>query len=268
MDVLNDHLCYVVSYVKSPWHLPRSESFRLRSKVVITHVSKFQCRLAIYVRVDWFGSSRLWKGELLDDIGVDDISLSLLGIVETVAVRDMQRIALDVVDVLTSQVERLGKSSGTKRAIQIFGQIGQQVQASRLTAADVPLPVKNPRFRMRTKPLHRLLTAAMLSYLWGTLVTIASNLLSIVRACLKLAQLHTILTLIFITSISINVLSSSQIMREWWVDRKLTSTMRQLGVHADFPMMRGIYLQDIDKIWPGSVTDDHSQSSKWYLFGT
>ena len=63
VDVLNDHLCYVVSYVKSPWHLPRPESFRLRSKVVVTHVSKFQCRLAIYIRVDWFGSSRPWRGE-------------------------------------------------------------------------------------------------------------------------------------------------------------------------------------------------------------
>lgn len=63
VDVLNDHLCYVISYVKYPWHLPRPESFRLRSKVVVTHVSKFQCRLAIYVRVDWFGSSRPWRGE-------------------------------------------------------------------------------------------------------------------------------------------------------------------------------------------------------------
>ena len=63
VDVLNDHLCYVVSYVKFPWHLPRPESFRLRSKIVVTHVSKFQCRLAIYVRVDWFGSSRPWRGE-------------------------------------------------------------------------------------------------------------------------------------------------------------------------------------------------------------
>ena len=191
--------------------------------------------------------------------------MKLLGIVETVAIRDMQRIALDVVDVLTSQVERLGKSGGTKKAIQIFGQVGQQVQASRLTAADVPPPDKKPRFLLRKKPLYRLLTAAMLSYIWVIIITIGTNILDIIRACLKLARLHTILTLLFISSVSINVLSSGRYVREWLVDRRLTSAMRHLGVHADFPIMRGIYLRDIDEVWSRSISVNHDQDSEWYL---
>ena len=185
------------------------------------------------------------------------------GLVETVAIRDMQRIALDIVDVVTDQVDKLGKSGGTKKAIQIFGQVGQQVQVSRLSAADVPSPTKKPRFRMRSKPLHRLLTAAILSYMWDALVVIASSIFQTIYACLKLTRLNTILSLVFIISISTNLLTFTNFAKDWWVDRRLTSTMRQLGVHADFPMMRGVYLHDIDKVWSESVTIDHNERSDW-----
>ena len=183
---------------------------------------------------------------------------------ETVAIRDMQRIALDVVDVVTDQVYRLGKNGGTKKAIQIFGQIGQQVQASRLSAADVPSPTKKPRFRMRSKPLHRLLTAAVLSYIWDALVMIASGILNTLHACSKLARINTILSLVFIISISTNLMSFTNFAKDWWVDRRLASTMRQLGVHADFSMMRGVYLHDVDKVWSESAMINHGERSDWY----
>lgn len=53
IDVSNDHLCYVVTDRKTPWHLPYSQDFQLLSKIVITHVAKSKCRLAIYIKVDW-----------------------------------------------------------------------------------------------------------------------------------------------------------------------------------------------------------------------
>lgn len=182
---------------------------------------------------------------------------------EKAAIRDMQRIALDVNDVVTDQVDRLGKSGGTKKAIQVFGQVGQQVQASRLSATDVPLPSKKPRFRMRSKPLYRLLSAAIISYIWDALFMIASSILNTVYACFKLARLNTVLSLVFIISISTNLLTFTDSAKDWWFDRRLTSTMRGLGVHADFPMMRGVYLHDIDKVWLESVIVDHSERSDW-----
>lgn len=56
IDVLNDHLCYVVTDKRTPWHLPFKRSFRLVSKVVITFVSKSKSKLAIYTKVEW-----LWR---------------------------------------------------------------------------------------------------------------------------------------------------------------------------------------------------------------
>lgn len=62
IDVSNDHLCYVVTDRKTPWHLPYSQDFSLLSKIVITHVAKSKCRLAVYTKVDWAKPPRFAKG--------------------------------------------------------------------------------------------------------------------------------------------------------------------------------------------------------------
>lgn len=64
IDVLNDHLCYVVTDKKTPWHLPRNNDFMLVSKVVITHVAKSKCKLVIYVRVDWSKPPTIARGTI------------------------------------------------------------------------------------------------------------------------------------------------------------------------------------------------------------
>lgn len=56
IDVLNDHLCYVITDKRTPWHLPFKRSFRLVSKVVITFVAKGKCKLSIYTKVEWLWS--------------------------------------------------------------------------------------------------------------------------------------------------------------------------------------------------------------------
>jgi hypothetical protein len=63
IDVLNDHLCYVVTDKKTPWHLPFRRSFRLVSKVVITFQAKSKSKLAIYTNVEWLWSPHGLKGE-------------------------------------------------------------------------------------------------------------------------------------------------------------------------------------------------------------
>lgn len=53
VEVANEHLLYVISDRKLPWHLPYHDSFLLLTKVVITHVAKSKCKLALYTKVDW-----------------------------------------------------------------------------------------------------------------------------------------------------------------------------------------------------------------------
>lgn len=63
IDVLNDHLCYVITDKRTAWHLPFRRSFRLVSKVVITFVAKSKSKLAIYTRVEWLRSPYGLKSE-------------------------------------------------------------------------------------------------------------------------------------------------------------------------------------------------------------
>lgn len=64
IDVLNDHLCYVVTDRRTPWHMPFRQSFTLLNKIVITHYAKSKCKLAIYAKVDWISPPWLIKGLL------------------------------------------------------------------------------------------------------------------------------------------------------------------------------------------------------------
>lgn len=65
VEVANEHLLYVISDRKKPWHLPNRDSFLLLTKVVISHVAKQKCKLAIYTKVDWTRPPPLTKGTLL-----------------------------------------------------------------------------------------------------------------------------------------------------------------------------------------------------------
>ena len=111
IDVHNEHVTYVVTHVRTAWHLPYFRNFKLVTKVVITFVAKAKCRLAIYVRVDWSKSPALSKN-----------------LVERQALRDVVRSAEELAELATDQVRKLGARSRTNRAIQVYGHVGQQTQ--------------------------------------------------------------------------------------------------------------------------------------------
>ena len=175
----------------------------------------------------------------------------------------MKRIALDIVDVVADQVERLGIGGGTKKAMHIFGHVGQQIQASRLSATDVPPPSKTPRFQVRQKPLYRLLLAAASSSLWDHLVTIMSSLMDILQTFIKVASVHNVLFFSFLISISMNMLGSSAILKDFWTDQRTTNTMRRLGVHADTFLTRSVTLKDISETWDGPDIFHLQEGTKW-----
>jgi hypothetical protein len=65
IDVLNDHLCYVITDKRTPWHLPFKRSFRLVSKIVITFVAKGRSKLAVYTKVEWLSTPYGLQGEYM-----------------------------------------------------------------------------------------------------------------------------------------------------------------------------------------------------------
>ncbi|RMZ85441.1 hypothetical protein DV737_g879, partial [Chaetothyriales sp. CBS 132003] len=121
VDVLSDHLCYVVTDKRTPWYLPMRHSHRLVSKIVITHVAKRKCKLAIFVRVEWLRTPLL---------------AMFCGMVERQGLHELQLDALDLADVVADQVRRLGAHSMTKKAIQLFGPVGQSTEIAHLQLDD------------------------------------------------------------------------------------------------------------------------------------
>ena len=123
IDVENEHLLYVVSDRKMPWHLPYARNFSLLTKIVITHVAKSRCKLAVYIKVDWTGSIPLTHS-----------------IISSAARKELQLDALDLADVIGDQVRSFATAHArTKKAIQIFGRVGAQTQATEFAGSSATL---------------------------------------------------------------------------------------------------------------------------------
>ncbi len=229
VDSANEHLLYCVSDRKTPWHLPRRHEFILFSKVVITLVAKSRCKLAIYNQIEWIHS--------------EPFASSLI---KRAALQDMSLDALDLVDVLSDQVKRLVGSHGrTKKAITVFGQVGQNTQVSEFAGSDSPLAARLRRSRKR-----RTMTSLAIESSLSMLETIAASSMQIILQCLtwawKTLNANVIILTILAFSVLTNLLFTSANTSEWWRDRKASKLMARLGIGPDFSMSKAIYLHDLE----------------------
>ncbi|KAL8653338.1 MAG: hypothetical protein Q9210_002162 [Variospora velana] len=255
VDVLNDHLCYVVTDRKTAWHLPQNKHFSLLNKIVITHHAKSKCRLAIYSKVDW-----------TDKIGI------LRGIISNQALKDLELNALDLSDLITDQVRKLGAQSRTRKAIQIFGQVGVQTQAFEFAGSDAPITTQGWR-SMRRRTTGRLLADFTVASTQRSLTSIMNCLFSLCRRFFKTTNANMVLLAVLGASVLTNVLFSSNGTVQWWRDRQAGNYLARLGIGSEHTMSRAVYLQDTDDAWCSqSWTVDGSQNTcretfKSYLSG-
>ncbi|KAI4115578.1 MAG: hypothetical protein LQ345_003856 [Seirophora villosa] len=231
VDVLNDHLCYVVTDRKTAWHLPRNENFSLLSKIVITHHAKSKCRLAIYSKVDW-----------TNKIGI------LQGIISNRALTDLELNALDLSDLIADQVWKLGAQSRTRKAIQIFGQVGVQTQALEFAGSDAPITTQGWR-SMRRRTVGRLLADCAVASTQRLLASIMDCLVALCRWVFKATKANTVLLAILGASVLANVIFSSNGTAQWWSDRQAGNYLARLGIGSEHTMSKAVYLRDTDDAW-------------------
>lgn len=231
IDVYNDHLCYVVTFRTTPWHLPSSASFLLLSKIVITHVAKSKCKLAIYTKVDWLQNKR--------PPGI------LQSLITNRALRDLQLDALDLTDVVAEQVRKLGAQSRTKKAIQIFGSIGQQTEASEFAGTDAPSSVRVRRSVKRTSMAGLMLESAA-SVVERVVTSLLQCMWALLKWIWKTFDANSILIGILALSVCTNLFFSSWNTSQWWHERSAGKFMARLGVGPDPIMSRALYIQDLD----------------------
>lgn len=245
IEVMNDHVCYVVTDFKTPWHLPHHKDFMLVSKIVITHVAKSKSKLAIYTKVDWSKAPTFSKGlverQALDDSGLD---------------------ADDLVDVIADQVRKLGPHSRTKKAINIFGHIGQQTSISLFSAKESGHS-KRPQIKQRT--LTNMLLETVGSFGESAISSVMMWTFAAIRTLWKVSNAHSIILTALLISILANAFFTSRDTSEWWSERNAAKFMTRIGVGPNPIMGKSIFLKDLDDALAGSpVIRSEQWASKCY----
>ncbi|GAB1216890.1 hypothetical protein ATERTT37_006109 [Aspergillus terreus] len=228
IDVLNDHLCYVITDKRTPWHLPFKRSFRLVSKIVITFVAKGRSKLAVYTKVEWLSTP-----------------YGLQAVINKQAMGDLEQDALDLVDLVGDQVRRLGAHSRTKKAITIFGHVGRQTFVSQFPGeVDVRLEPRKPR---QQRTLVQLLYETFVSFAESAISSVMLWTFALLRWVWKTTNANKMILLLLVSSMFINGFYTSRDASEWWHERSAESFMARLGVHPDHVMSKAIYMRDIDE---------------------
>ncbi|KAL9602630.1 MAG: hypothetical protein Q9179_002487 [Wetmoreana sp. 5 TL-2023] len=238
IDVSNDHLCYVVTDRKTPWHLPCGHNFSMLNKIVITHHAKSKCRLAVYTKVDWTRGAGVFHG-----------------VITRQAYKDLRSDALDLADLITDQVRRLGAQSRTKKAIQIFGQVGLQTQASAFSGSDAPIKTRVRR-SIKRRTMTRLLVDAVTSSVQDLLSSVTQWILALGRWVWKTLDANAVILAILATSIVTNLIFSSSGTTQWWRDRQAANHLARIGVGFGNVMSKAIYLQDLTDVWVPEIGRD------------
>ncbi|PSN68194.1 hypothetical protein BS50DRAFT_676116 [Corynespora cassiicola Philippines] len=230
IEVLNDHLCYVVADRKTPWYLPGSDRFVLLSKIVVTHVSKSRCKLAVHTKVDWSRNPRVAKA-----------------LIERQGLQDMELEAQDLLDVVNDQIARLGHNRSTHKVISIFGQVAAQTQAVQFAAQDIPPPNRPRKFKLQPRT-----TASVIAQLIGNIIisilsTVMSWILAAVAGLGKVVSTHKLLIALLLISGGTNFFYTSRDTWLWWNERNAANFMARLGVGPSTTMTRSIYLRDLEE---------------------
>lgn len=222
---------------KTPWHLPFKARFTLISKITITHVAKSKCKLAIHTAITWQSPQPFLIAPLITKRALEDLSTD----------------ALDLIDICSDQVRRLGAHSRTRKAITIFGPVGQLT--SPLSLGPLPRSPTAPRIARHTLP--SLVSELLLSLLESVLSTLMLAVISLLRLTAKTISAHTLLLLALALSLSLNTLSANLAAQSWWSDRRAVRFMARMGVGPDTVMAKAVYVRDMVEVSsPGALAGE------------
>ncbi|OAQ70452.1 transcription factor SipA3 [Pochonia chlamydosporia 170] len=227
IDVYSDHVTYVVTHIKTAWHLPHSGSFKLVTKIVITHVAKSKCKLAAYVKIDWSKTPALSKN-----------------LVERQALHDAINDAEEMAELATDQVRKLGPRSRTNRAIQVYGHVGQQTQVVVFSPAAAESSKKQA---IKPRTLTAMLFETARSFGESAVSSLIMWAFAGVKKLFGIITAHRIIILLLGLSTLTNVLLTSTESSTWWKERSAAAFMRRVGVGPNSMMSKAIYFADLDE---------------------
>lgn len=245
IDIFNDHLCYVITNNKYPWRLPYADNFTLASKLVITHTAKSRCKLAVYQQVRWTKPPSLTY---------------LRKLIEAQALNNLEADALDLTNVAMDQVAKLGKHSKTNKAVDIFGSIGQQVQAPQIdtkvaSAMATVAPALTSK-RAKKQNLLGLIMDDVFRHLISLFTMAVDILLGMSKGVLNVFTAHTVVVALLATSVLYNSWHSYRDGLIWYNERNAGKFMARLGVTPNPSMSKAVYLTDVESLVIPSLEGD------------
>lgn len=230
VDVNSDHLCYVVTDKRTAWHLPYRRGYRLVSKIVITHVAKAHCKLAIFVKVEWLRQPWLVQR-----------------IIEHHAMSDLELDALDLADLVSDQVRKLGARSRTKRAVQIFGQVGQTTDVTQLQIDATALNIEMRRIAVE-HTIFGLMIEGLGSGFQSALGTLVEVIINMVKWLWQTCSANSVIIGVLLVSLLYNTWYTSRSGVEWYSERNAAKFMSRLGVGPHAVMSKAVYVSDLDEL--------------------
>jgi hypothetical protein len=178
-------------------------------------------------------------------------------VIDKKASSDLEQDALDLVDLVSDQVGRLGAHSRTKKAITIFGHVGRQSNVSHFNGAGVNLKLE-PRKPRVQRSMHDLLLETSISFMETAISFLMMWAFGVIRWSWKTVSAHKIILVLLATSAIMNGYHSSRDGWDWWHERHAGKFMARLGVQPNLVMSKAIYMRDIDDavanttIWPSN----------------
>lgn len=153
---------------------------------------------------------------------------------------------MDLIDLASDQVRRLGADSRTKKAITIFGHVGRQNQVSVFPDSGIKLNMetRNPRTQ---RTLFQLLYETIASLLESAVSSLFIWTFALFRWIWKTTSANKVILTLLLSSVLINGLYSSREAYDWWVERNTENLMARLGIRPDHVMSKAIYIKDIDE---------------------
>ena len=249
IDVYSDHLCYSVTDLKTPWHLPRPQDFSFLTKIVITHVAKSQCNLAIFTKIQWHKR-----------FGFSDT------VIEKHGLEDLRQDAIQLDTLVADQVAKLSKADAqTRKAVTIFGDFGQVTDATQISSPDLTVPGSADSVMLQQCTMAELTKDAAISFLTSAAMSGLSTLLDGGQAFVKNFSAHSTLLLLFGLSLAMHFLSSTTLVHTWYTDRNAASYMSRLGVQPNPVMGKAIYLNDIYELTQAPILYNDSTTTEWYV---
>jgi hypothetical protein len=250
IDVFSDHLCYSVTDLKTPWHLPRPKDFSLVTKIVVTYVAKSKCKLAIFAKVQWHKSA-----------GLSD------RIIETHALRDLNTDALALQTMITDQVSKLSKTdTQTRKVVEIFGHVGHVTEPTQLTSPEAsPVDGELGIMRITQVTMASLVVEAASVHMQAGLTKILETLMSIGQTAFKSIGTHSMLVMLLAISLSIQLLGSTTMLQTWYTNRNAANYMSKLGITPDLSLSKTVWFHDILDVSTGSTMGSLNGSNVWYV---